>query len=221
MSHNPKTARLSTAGYHAMFTPRAPQAEKEIVIISDDEVEPLVEDDEEWMATPTPAPAPAPAPTPAVAPVYVVPATPTESSATSPTPVPPLAVPVVDEEMGWKCKYYFKLAPEMAYYHTLLTQVLDDYYPDQHASTNYHCAEYQHPLEATFWKVELVVTAWNDIKNGHEVETVHRATARRAHALDGMEDAAQDAYIYYHGRRFKAMREDRFRFLPRNDHEGV
>ena len=52
------------------------------------------------------------------------------------------------------------------------------------------------------------------------METIHRATARRAHALDGMEDAAQDAYIYYHGRCFEAMKEDRFRFLSRNDHEG-
>ena len=96
MSRNPKTARLSTAGYRAMFTPRAPQVEKEIVIIFDDEVEPLIEDDEEWMATPTPAPAP----TPAVAPVYPAIATPTESSATSPTPVPSPAIPVVDEEIG-------------------------------------------------------------------------------------------------------------------------
>ena len=87
MSHNPKTACLSTAGYRAMFTPRAPQAEKEIVVISDDE---------ESMATPTPAPAP----TPAVAPVYPAVATPDESSATSPTPVPSPAIPVVDEEIG-------------------------------------------------------------------------------------------------------------------------
>ena len=58
MSHNPKTARLCTTGYRALFTPRAPQAKKEIVIISDDEE----------MATLTPAPAP----TPAVAPVYPV-----------------------------------------------------------------------------------------------------------------------------------------------------
>ena len=106
MSHNSKTACLSTVGYRAMFTPRAPQVEKEIVVIFDDEVEPLMEEDEEWMITPTPAPAPAP--TPAVAPVYAVAATPTESSATSPTPVPPPAIPVVDEEMGWMCKYYFK-----------------------------------------------------------------------------------------------------------------
>ena len=172
MSHNPKTARLSTAGYRAMFTPRAPPAEREIVIISD----------EEEMATPTPTPTP----TPVAVPVYPVVATPEESTATSPTPAPSLAVSVVEEEIGWKCKYYFKTA----YYHTLLTHVLDDYFTDLHASINYYCAEYQHPLEATFWKVELVVTAWNDIKNAHEVETVHLATARWAHALDGMEDAA-------------------------------
>ena len=116
------------------------------MIISDDEVEPLIEDDEEWMATPPPAPAP----TPAVAPIYAAVATPTESSATSPTPMPSPAIPVVDEEIGWKCKYYFKPALETAYYHTLLTHVLDDYYPDLHASISYHCAEYQHPMEATF-----------------------------------------------------------------------
>ena len=101
MSHNPKTARLSTAGFRALFTP---QVEKEIVIISDDEE----------MATPMSAPTP----TPVAAPVYPVVVTPEESSATSPTPAPSPAVPVVDEEIGWKCKYYFKPAPETAYYHT-------------------------------------------------------------------------------------------------------
>jgi hypothetical protein len=44
---------------------------------------------------------------------------------------------VVDEEMCWRHKYYFKPAPETAYYHTLLTRVLDDYYPDLHASIKY------------------------------------------------------------------------------------
>ena len=78
MPRNPKIARLSSVGYRAMFTPRAPQVEKEIVVISDDE---------EWMATPTPTLAPAL--TLAVAPVYAVAATPMESSATSPMLVPP------------------------------------------------------------------------------------------------------------------------------------
>ena len=84
MSHNPKTARLSTAGYRAMFTPRAPPAEREIVIISDDKE----------MATPTPTP------TPVAVPIYPMVATPEESMATSPTPAPSPAVPVVEEEIG-------------------------------------------------------------------------------------------------------------------------
>jgi hypothetical protein len=73
--------------------------------------------------------------------------------------------------------------------------------------------EYQQPLEATYWKANLAVCAWNDIKNTHEIEIVHRHTARRANALYSMEDAAQEAYIYYHGRRFEAMKKDHFRFL--------
>jgi hypothetical protein len=32
-----------------------------------------------------------------------------------------------------------------------------------------------------------------------------------------MEDVAQEAYIYYHGRRFEAMKKDRFKFLPHSD----
>lgn len=37
-----------------------------------------------------------------------------------------------------------------------------------------------------------------------------------------MEDAALEAYIHYHGRRYEAMRGDRFRFLPRHDpNEGT
>jgi hypothetical protein len=83
--------------------------------------------------------------------------------------VPSPAVQVVDEEMCWKRKYYFKPTPDKAYYHTLLTKVLDDYYLDLHASIKYQCVEYQHPLEGTYWKVDLAVCAWNDIKNAHEI----------------------------------------------------
>ena len=35
--------------------------------------------------------------------------------------------------------------------------------------------------------------------------------------MDSMEDATQEAYIHYHRRRYEAMKEDRFRFLPRYD----
>jgi hypothetical protein len=32
---------------------------------------------------------------------------------------------------------------------------------------------------------------------------------------ESMEDAAYNTYLYYHGRRFEAMKEDGFRFFPR------
>jgi hypothetical protein len=32
-----------------------------------------------------------------------------------------------------------------------------------------------------------------------------------------MEDAAQVAYLHYHGRRFEDMQNDRYRYLPRYD----
>jgi hypothetical protein len=37
-------------------------------------------------------------------------------------------------------------------------------------------------------------------------------------AYNSMEDAAQEAYLYYHDHRFEAMQENRHMFLPRYDH---
>jgi hypothetical protein len=34
-----------------------------------------------------------------------------------------------------------------------------------------------------------------------------------------MEDATQEVYLYYHGHRFEAMKEDCYRFLPRHNPE--
>jgi hypothetical protein len=34
-----------------------------------------------------------------------------------------------------------------------------------------------------------------------------------------MEDAALEAYVYYHGRHFYDMQENRYQFLRRHDHE--
>jgi hypothetical protein len=67
----------------------------------------------------------------------------------------------------------------------------------------------------------VIVTTWNDINNAHEVETTHGHVSRWANALDIIEDAAREAYIYYRGRRFGAMKEDHFRFLPCNDPKGT
>lgn len=49
------------------------------------------------------------------------------------------------------------------------------------------------------------------------METMHAPTARPADVRDIMEDVAHDAYIHYHGRCYEAMKQDKFRFLPRFD----
>jgi hypothetical protein len=64
----------------------------------------------------------------------------------------------------------------------------------------------------------VIVTAWNNADNSHDVETIHSHMSRRADAYDSMEDAAQKAYRYYHSRRFETMQENRYRFFPRYDH---
>ena len=73
MPHAKKPARISTRGYNlarALFAPQAPQ--EEVVVISNDEEVPMLEEDamlvedftegdeEEWVASPALAPAPKP-----------------------------------------------------------------------------------------------------------------------------------------------------------------
>ena len=121
----------------------------------------------------------------------------------------------MEDEPGWT--YYFKYALDTAYYHSLLLNMLEDYYSDLNASIKYYCAEHTHPLEATYWKTDVSITVWNESKDGQKVETIHGHTTRWVKASDSMEDVAQEAYIHYHGRCYEAMQGDPFRFLPRHD----
>jgi hypothetical protein len=187
-------------------------------ITDDDEEEPM--EVEAYSATSsngstsTPVVVPIPlvdAPVPAVIPP------PASQAASAPTPVPSPAAPEELEEMGWTTRNKFKDAPE-AHYHNLLTTLLAEYYPDLTTTVKYYYAEHQHLMEATYWKTNVIVTAWNNADNSHDVETTHSHRSRRASAYDNMEDTAQEAYLYYHGRRFEAMQENRYRFLPRYDH---
>jgi hypothetical protein len=96
--------------------------------------------------------------------------------------------------------------------------MLAEYYPDLAATIKYYCAEHKHPVEAIYWKTNVIITAWNNTDHSHDVETTHSHRSRCASAYDSMENAAQEAYLYYHGCRFEAMQENRCRFLPRYDH---
>ena len=84
----------------------------------------------------------------------------------------------MEDEPGWTSTYHFKYASDMAYYHSLLLNMLEDYYPDLNANVTYYCAEHTHPLEATYWKTDLSVTVWNEAGDSQKVETVHNNIAR-------------------------------------------
>jgi hypothetical protein len=97
--------------------------------------------------------------------------------------------------------------------------MLAEYYPDFAAQVKYYYAEYKHPVEDNYWKTRIIITAWNSTDDSHEIETTHSHWAKRANAYDSMEDAALEAYVYYHGRHFYDMQENRYQFLRRHDHE--
>jgi hypothetical protein len=58
---------------------------------------------------------------------------------------------------------------------------------------------------------------WNETNDSQKVEIIHSHIERCAKAMNSMEDVAQEAYLHYHGRRYEAMKEDCFRFLPCHD----
>jgi hypothetical protein len=130
-----------------------------MVIPDDEEEEPM----EIEVKPPTPTNAPAPTPVvvpipPVDAPVPTVTPAPMSSVASASTPMPPSAAPEAQEEMGWATRNKFKDAPEDAHYHNLLTTVLAEYYPDLAAIVKYYCAEHKHPVKATYWKTNVIIT---------------------------------------------------------------
>ena len=60
--------------------------------------------------------------------------------------------------VGWTKEFCFKHVDDMAYFHSLLMTVLVCYYSDLCPAVQYHCTEYRHPHEATYWKTNLFVT---------------------------------------------------------------
>ena len=87
-------------------------------------------------------------------------------------------------------------ADEDAHYHTLLTSVLASYYPEFAATVRYLCSKHRHPLENTYRKAEVIITARNNVDNSDEVESIHESKVRHASAYESMEDAAQAAYFH-------------------------
>ena len=65
--------------------------------------------------------------------------------------------------VGWTKEFYFKLGDDTAYFHCLLMMVLVCFYSDLYPTVQYHCTEYRHPQEASYWKTDLFVTSWDEV----------------------------------------------------------
>jgi hypothetical protein len=199
--------------------------EEEVAYYLDSEEEdPIMEEDvkveEEEPAAPASPPASpcaSPLPTPTPLPVSPMSTSPPAPSPAPSSPAPPSSEPSKDE--GWTKRYY-TMEPQLgAYHHTRLVNMLHQYYPEMHAHVKYHNVEYLHPTEISYWKSDVVITKWDYRVGGQRVQTTYGRVTRRADVYASMEDAAEEAYIYYHGKRFEHMEHDPFRYLPREEYE--
>jgi hypothetical protein len=126
---------------------------------------------------------------PVDAPVPTATPPPASQAASAPIPMPSPAAPEEPEEMGWTTRNKFKEASEDTHYHNLPTTMLTEYYPDLAALVKYYCAEHKHPVEAIYWKTNVIITAWNNTDQSQDVVTTYNHRSRRASAYDSMEDA--------------------------------
>jgi hypothetical protein len=140
--------------------PAVPPVVPEVVHITDDEEESMEVEAYSTTASDGSASTPVAVPIPLVdASVPAATPPPASQDASAPTPVPSSAAPEEPEEMGWTTRNKFKDAPEDAHYHNLLTTVLAEYYPDLVATVKYYYAEHKHPVEATYWKTNVIIIA--------------------------------------------------------------
>ena len=89
------------------------------------------------------------------------------------------------------------------------------YYEDLKPTMHYVCTESKHPQKDDYWMTRLIVEVWDESKGAYKKESVHTHHAGRPTAELSMEDAAYEAYLYYHGRRYEAMENDGLRYFPR------
>jgi len=112
--------------------------------------------------------------------------------------------------IGWTDKLSIKKPDDNAFYHDLLTMMLECYYPDLQATLEYHTTEHSHPLIGSSWDTRLLIKTPN-IRKIDAVVTHHvsRATAERS-----MEDAASIALAYYRGRLSDDKKDDGLLYYP-------
>ena len=83
----------------------------------------------------------------------------------------------------------------------------------------YVCEEHKHPLEETYWKTRACISIRGEEKEEYRLDASYSHHARRATIEDSIEDATTKACMGLRGHHFEDMKEDQYRFLPRQHPE--
>ena len=93
--------------------------------------------------------------------------------------------------------------------------ILQTYYADWDTAMEYVYNKHTHPLEETYWKTRVCISIQDGKKEAYQLDSNYVHHAHCATMEDSVEDAAAAAYMGLRGRRFEDMKEDQYRFLPR------
>ena len=104
--------------------------------------------------------------------------------------------------MGWTTKIWYKLGCESSISHHRLMGILQTYYADWEAAVEYVCEGHTHPLEDTYWKTRACISIRDEEKEAYQLDASYSYHACCATMEDGIEDAAAEACMGLHGRRF-------------------
>jgi len=118
-------------------------------------------------------------------------------------PPPSQPAQLANARLGWTTVLWFPESDPKAFFHEHLVLTLNHYYPDLQATLEYCCTEYKHPLRRLLWDAELVVKTLDASKGIQRVESKHISQISRDTVKESMADAAYQALIFYHGRRFE------------------
>ena len=83
----------------------------------------------------------------------------------------------------------------------------------------YVCTLRTHPLEDTYWKTKVCISIRGEQKEAYQLDLNYAHHAHCVTIEDSIEDAAAAACMGLRGRHFEDMKEDQYRFLPRQHPE--
>jgi hypothetical protein len=101
--------------------------------------------------------------------------------------------------MGWTTRLHFMLPKADAFFHDVLTRMLDTYYYNWEATLEYCYKEYAHPLMNSYWETDLWVKTIDPTTREPKVESKFVTRVSRATVETSMKDISYNAFVFYHG----------------------